>query len=216
MDTNLVSDSHYNLLKTITKRFKAEADSTYGLIIVNEEDFKVLFINNALLGFLNKQWLDIVSEPISTLLTLDDYDKLTQAIHKNKQNTLFNKLLNREWRFTFGTVELMSQDVRSTLTLEHTCIHINNESYNLIYGLTTNPINNFKCTASTPLDPWINSFTKLMYIITDDYSRFWLFILGIVVSIFIADVTLYINKPPFICAPFNKTVDSSPKLLTPK
>lgn len=207
----MISDTPYiNLIKNIMKRFKTEADSELGLIVISERDYKILFVNTSLLKFLNKQWTDLVAESVSSLLTIEDYNKL---MHTEKQN-IIGKLLGRSNHFSWGSIEVEHNNIRAVLNMHYLRMYVDSDSYDIIYGITSSPlVNNIKCATNTVLDPWINSFTRLMYTITDDYTRFWLFILGIITSIFIAQITVYISKPSFICADKTKPIEKISKVI---
>jgi hypothetical protein len=208
MDINFDSDNPYiNLLKSITKRFKAEADSDSGLIVINQEDYKILYINNALLTFLNKQWADLILESIATLLKIEEYENLVASQHKNKSFNV-ERILGKRQTGTSCNIEIISKEGRVSLVMESINYSVGNNTYNLIYGISSPILNTPKCITTTPIDPWINSFVKLMYIVTDDYKRFWMFVFGVLVSISIAQVSVFISKPAFICKDSESTLKS--------
>lgn len=195
-------NSCINLVKAVTKRFAAEANSNSGLIVINEADYRILFVNNALLMFLNKQWPDLVLECVASLLKIEEYEKLISNQHKNKSFSV-DKMLGKKQARSLCIIELVSKDERLSLTMESLTYSVNNTTYNLIYGISNPITNTVKCTLSSPIDPWINSFTKIMYLITDDYKRFWMFLLGVMVSISIAQISVFVSKPSFICKDSN-------------
>lgn len=214
-------DTEYiNLIQTINKRFKSQVDSNCGFLVINKLDDKILFVNNSLLNFLNKQWIDLIFESVSSILSIEDYTKLTNS--KVKDTSLLTKFINPKASSLSDTfsLELVSKDTRTVFNVSYLTISIDNTTYDILYGISCNPLlTNIKCDNPTLIDPWINSFTKLMYTVTDDYNRFWMFILGIVVSIFISQVTLFINKPAFICAnkeEATKQLESILKLKLPQ
>ena len=211
-----MEDSNYiKLVRSITKRFEAEADSTSGLIVINEADYKVLFVNTALLIFINKQWSDLILESVASILKVEEYEKLVYSQHKSKSFSV-DKMLGKKQTWVSCNIELVSKNERLSLTMESIAYCLNGTTYNLLYGIS-NPITAApKCTTSTPLDPWINSFTKLLYVVTDDYKRFWMFILGVIVSISIAQVSVFVSKPSFICKDSSSILKLKPSTETVK
>lgn len=193
----VASTQYINLIRELTKRFKTEANSDCGLIIINKKDYRILFVNTSTLKFLNKQWVEVMSEPISSVLTREDFEKVMYC--ENNALKFYNKLLGKSG-FNPFTIELINNNDRAVLNVKATTIIVDGFVLDIYYAVgTSSLLSNIKCNTNTPLDPWINSFTKLMYTITDDYPRFWMFILGVVISIFIAQVTIYISKPGIIC-----------------
>lgn len=193
----VASTQYINLIRELTKRFKTEANSDCGLIIINKKDYRILFVNTSTLKFLNKQWVEVMSEPISSVLTREDFEKVMYC--ENNALKFYNKLLGKSG-FNPFTIELINNNDRAVLNVKPTTIIVDGFVLDIYYAVgTSSLLSNIKCNTNTPLDPWINSFTKLMYTITDDYPRFWMFILGVVISIFIAQVTIYISKPGIIC-----------------
>lgn len=200
----VASTQYINLIRELTKRFKTEANSDCGLIIINKKDYRILFVNTSTLKFLNKQWVEVMSEPISSVLTREDFEKVMYC--ENNALKFYNKLLGKSG-FNPFTIELINNNDRAVLNVKATTIIVDGFVLDIYYAVgTSSLLSNIKCNTNTPLDPWINSFTKLMYTITDDYPRFWMFILGVVISIFIAQVTIYISKPEIICGNDNKEI----------
>ena len=187
--------NYFELTKKLTAAFKAAANSGYGLVIVDTEDDSIVFINNDLLRYFDLQWSELLLEPIYSLLHISQNQDYKQIVANYLRND------NQISKFIFKdnkehTIQLISKDTKVVVKLKLYILTLDEKEYKLIYGMTESPVSSLldKPETISPLDPWINSFTRLMFIVTDNYVKFWMFVLGVVCCLAIAQVTVHIGK----------------------
>ena len=198
------------LTKDLAARFKAAANSSYALVVINLDDNKIVYINNNLLRSFNLQWSDMLLDMINSYLLTEDEERYQDILKiiTSKHAILRRFIPNNEQQEY--RIKLSHQDVSIDFNLKYFKLMCtsSDHSFNLVYGLSESPISNL-CEvkpSETFLDPYINSLTKLMYVVTDNYTKFWMFISGVAVSITIMQLALYFTQPAVLCNPNNKGI----------
>lgn len=198
------------LTRDLATRFKAAANSSYALIVIDLNDNKIVYINNNLLKVFNLQWSDMLLDSINAYLLTEDekrYQDIVRII-TNKHAILRRFISNNEQQEY--RIRLSHKDVSVGFNLKYFRLVSTSfdYSYDLVYGISECFIPNCHETQTPPtfLDPYINSLTKLMCVVTNNYAKFWMFLLGVAVSIIILQLTLYFTQPAILCNPDNKGI----------
>lgn len=214
--------NYLELTKKLTTAFKAAANSGYGLIIVDAEDDNILFINNDLLRYFDMQWSELLLEPIYSILHISQNQEYKQIV----ANYLKNE--NQINRFIFRdnkehSIQLVSKDTKVIVKLKLYILTLDEKEYKLVYGMTESPVSSLldKPETISPLDPWINSFSRLMFIVTDNYVKFWMFLFGISCALILSQITINVSKSFTSIKIINKsetppTPANSPSILLKK
>jgi hypothetical protein len=147
------------------------------------------------LRYFDLQWSDLLLEPIYSILHVSQNEEYKQivAAFKRNQNQI-NKFIFRDNKE--HTLQLVSKESKVAVKLKLYTLTLEDKEYILLYGMTESPVDTIldKPQTVSPLDPWINSFTRLMFIVTDNYLKFWMFLFGITCCLVLSQAALYASK----------------------